>query len=96
MTSFFFLALSLYIFVEKVLINLVLVVNGLDVLDLILPVDEEEVQQYVLEEVDHDHGLPLVVDLLVLEAADVMGITIGHLHMDPLEGKKKSFFFFYL
>jgi hypothetical protein len=51
----------------------------------------------VLEEVDHDHGLPLVVDLLVLEAADVMGITIGHLHMDPLEGiKKKPFFFLYL
>jgi hypothetical protein len=89
--------LSLYIFVEKVLINLVLVVNGLDVLDLILPVDEEEVQQYVLAEVDHDHGLRLVVDLLVLEAADVMGITIGHLHMDPLEGiKKKPFFFLYL
>ena len=70
--------------------------NGLDVLDLILPVDEEEVQQYVLAEVDHDHGLRLVVDLLVLEAADVMGITIGHLHMDPLEGiKKKSLFFLY-
>lgn len=61
-----------------------------DVLDLILPVDEEEVQQYVLAEVDHDHGLRLVVDLLVLEAADVMGITIGHLHMDPLEGILES------
>lgn len=70
--------------------------NGLDVLDLILPVDEEEVQQYVLAEVDHDHGLRLVVDLLVLEAADVMGITIGHLHMDPLEGIKKNHFSFFI
>jgi hypothetical protein len=67
----------------------VLVVNGLDVLDLILPADGEEVQQYVLAEVDRDRGLHRVGDLLVL-GADVMGFTIGHRHMDPLEGKKKK------
>jgi hypothetical protein len=71
------------------LTNLVLVVNGLDVLDLILPADGEEVQQYVLAEVDRDRGLHRVGDLLVL-GADVMGFTIGHRHMDPLEGKKKK------
>lgn len=64
-----------------------LVVNGLDVLDLILPADGEEVQQYVLAEVDRDRGLHRVGDLLVPEA-DVMGFTIGHRHMVPPEGKK--------
>jgi hypothetical protein len=51
----------------------------------------------VLAEVDHDHGLRLVVDLLVLEAADVMGITIGSpSHGSPGRYKKKPFFFLYL
>ncbi len=63
--------------------------NGLDVLDLILPADGEEVQQYVLAEVDRDRGLHRVGDLLV-PGADVMGFTIGHRHMDPLEGKKNK------